>query len=371
MSSIFGENLKISVFGESHGPAIGVVMDGLPSGITLDFERISREMGRRRPSSGAHSTKRQEPDEVELLSGVYEGRTTGTPLCAMIRNKDAHSTDYSDLERLLRPGHADFTGYVRYKGFNDIRGGGHFSGRLTAPLVFAGAVAQHILDEQQISIGAHIDRIYDMLDLSFDKVHVTKEQLLALRDMDIPVNDQSCREAYLEIIEEARRRGDSVGGIVEAAIVGLPAGVGSPLFNNVEARLSSLLFSIPGVKGVEFGDGFYITQLFGSEANDSFFTEGDKILTHTNHNGGINGGITNGMPLTLRVAVKPTASISMEQETVDIKAHENASLKVRGRHDACIVPRAVPVIEAACAIVLCDLLIGQYGLESLGEGSKS
>ncbi len=369
MSSIFGENLKISVFGESHGPAIGVVMDGLPSGIALGFEKISREMGRRRPNTGAHSTKRQEPDEVELLSGLYQGRTTGTPLCAMIRNKDAHSADYNDMERLLRPGHADFTGHVRYRGFNDIRGGGHFSGRLTAPLVFAGAVAQHILDEQQISIGAHIDKIYDMRDLGFDKVQISHEQLLSLREMDIPVNDRACREVYLEIIEEARKRGDSVGGIVEAAIIGLPAGIGSPLFNNVEARLSSLLFSIPAVKGVEFGDGFDIASLYGSEANDSFYTDGDRILTRTNHNGGLNGGITNGMPLTLRVAIKPTASISIEQETVDLKAHENATLSVQGRHDACIVPRAVPVIEAACALVLCDLLLGQYGLEILNEGS--
>lgn len=370
MSSIFGENLKISIFGESHGPAIGVVIDGLPSGIQLDFERIAREMGRRRPNTGAYSTKRQEPDEVELLSGVYQGRTTGTPLCAMIRNKDAHSVDYGDLERLLRPGHADFTGHIRYKGFNDIRGGGHFSGRLTAPLVFAGAVAQHILEEQQISIGAHIDKLYDMKDLGFDKVQITREQLHCLREMDIPVNDRACREVYLEIIEEARKRGDSVGGIIETAIIGFPAGIGSPLFSNVEARLSSLLFSIPAVKGVEFGDGFDITTLFGSEANDNFYLEGEKILTRTNHNGGINGGITNGMPLTLRVAIKPTASISIEQETVDIKALENATLKVRGRHDACIVPRAVPVIEAACAIVLCDLLLGQYGVETLSEGSK-
>lgn len=369
MSSIFGESLKISIFGESHGPAIGVILDGLPSGISLDFEKIAKEMGRRRPSTGAYSTKRQEPDEVEILSGVYQGRTTGTPLCSMIRNQDSHSVDYGVLERLVRPGHADFTGHVRYKGFNDIRGGGHFSGRLTAPLVFAGAVAQHILEDQQITIGAHIDSIYDMKDLGFDKTLITREQLLALREMDIPVNDKACREAYLEIIEHARKRGDSVGGIVEVAIVGLPVGLGSPLFDNIEARLSSLLFSIPAVKGVEFGEGFNITAFFGSEANDSFYTDGERILTRTNNNGGINGGITNGMPLTLRVAIKPTASISMEQETVDIKAYKNSTLKVRGRHDACIVPRAVPVIEAACAIVICDLLLNQYGIETLSEGN--
>lgn len=369
MSSIFGEKLKISVFGESHGPAVGVVVDGLPSGIELDFEMIAKEMGRRRPSIGNYSTKRQETDQVEIQSGLYHGRTTGTPLCAMIRNLDAHSVDYGNIERLVRPGHADYSGHVRYKGFNDVRGGGHFSGRLTAPVVFAGAVAQHILDKFNITIGSHIDSIYDMRDLGFDKVNITQEQLQALREMDIPVNDRSCREAYLEIIEGARKSLNSVGGVIETAIIGLPAGIGSPMFNNVEARLSSMLFSIPAVKGVEFGEGFAITNLYGSEANDSFYTDGRKILTKTNNNGGINGGITNGMPVVFRVAVKPTSSISIDQETVDIKSMENTILKVKGRHDTCITVRAVPVIEAASAIVLCDLLISHYGIDQLCEGS--
>lgn len=369
MSSIFGKNLKLSIFGESHGPAIGVVLDGLPSGILLDSEKISQEMARRRPGKGPHSTKRQESDLVEILSGVHRGRTTGTPLCAMIKNRDAHSVDYGDIERLARPGHADYSGFVRYKGFNDIRGGGHFSGRLTAPLVFAGAVAQHILDEQDITIGSHIDTIRDMKDIGFDKAGVTREQLLALRTMDIPVNDLSCREAYLEIIEEARMATDSVGGIIETAVVGLPPGLGSPIFNNVEANLSAMLFSIPAVKGIEFGEGFGITTLRGSQANDAFYMDGETIKTRTNNNGGINGGITNGMPVVFRVAIKPTSSIALEQDTVDIRTMENAKLKVRGRHDACIVPRAVPVIEAATAFVLCDMLIGQFGLETFCEGS--
>lgn len=370
MSSIFGEKLKISVFGESHGPAIGVVVDGLPSGIALDFDKIAKEMGRRKPNLGPYSTKRQESDQVEIQSGVYNGRTTGTPLCAMVRNHDAHSVDYGNIERLLRPGHADYSGHVRYKGFNDIRGGGHFSGRLTAPIVFAGAVAQHILDKMNITIGSHINSIHDMMDLGFDKTNITSDQLMALREMDIPVNDKSCREAYLEIIEAARKSLNSVGGIIETAIIGLPAGVGSPMFNNVEARLSSMLFSIPAVKGVEFGEGFGITKLFGSEANDSFYTDGEKIFTRTNNNGGINGGITNGMPVVFRVAVKPTSSISIDQQTVDIKSFENAVLKVKGRHDTCIVPRAIPVIEAASAIVICDLLISHYGIDQLSEGSN-
>ena len=368
MSSIFGKSLKISVFGESHGPAIGVVIDGLPSGILLDFEAIGKEMGRRKPSLNAYSTKRSEPDEVEILSGVLNGRTTGTPLCAIIRNQDTRSQDYDEMQRLLRPGHADYTGFVRYKGYNDVRGSGHFSGRLTAPIVFAGAVASQILKIRDIYIGSHIDEIYDVKDVGFDRTGVSKEQLMILKEMDLPVNDMSCRNEYLEVIEKAKSNGDSVGGVIEAAIIGLPAGLGSPIFDNVEAKLSSFLFSIPAVKGVEFGEGFNITKLFGSEANDSFYLDEGKVRTRTNNNGGINGGITNGMPVILRVAIKPTSSISIEQNTVDIKSHEEAVLKVRGRHDACIVPRAVPVIEGACAIAVLDMLIDQFGIEYFGEG---
>ena len=370
MSSIYGENLKISVFGESHGPCIGVVLDGLPSGILLNSEKISIEMGRRRPNKGAYSTKRNEADEVEIVSGIHNGRTTGTPLCAMIRNQDAHSADYGDIAKLLRPGHADYSGFVRYKGFNDIRGSGHFSARLTAPIVFAGSVAKHILEEQQITIGSHIDSVYDMKDLGFDKANITKEQLLALRKIEMPVNDKSCLEAYLEIINDAKNNMDSVGGVVETAIIGLPAGLGSPMFNNIEAKLSSILFSIPAIKGVEFGEGFKITALYGSEVNDSFYTDGNNIYTRTNNNGGINGGISNGMPIVFRTALKPTPSISLEQSTVDINSMENSNIKVRGRHDACIVPRAVPVIEAAASIAICDMLMGQFGIETFCEGSK-
>lgn len=368
MSSIFGDRLKISIFGESHGPAIGVVIDGLPSGIILDFEKIAGEMARRRPDSGPYSTKRKEKDEVEILSGLYNGKTTGTPLSAIIRNKDTISAHYNDMERLIRPGHADYSGHIRYKGFNDFRGGGHFSGRLTAPLVFAGAISKLILEEQQIFIGSHIDSILNIKDIGFDKTNITKEQLFTLNEMDIPVNDRSCHAQYIEVIENARKNGDSVGGIIEAAIIGLPAGIGSPIFDNVEAKLSSILFSVPAVKGIEFGEGFNITKMHGSEANDSFYTDGERILTRTNHNGGINGGITNGMPVTLRVAIKPTSSISIEQKTVDIKSFENMTLAVHGRHDACIVPRAVPVVEAACAVAVCDLLLSQIGVDTLSEG---
>lgn len=361
MSSIWGERLKISLFGESHGPGIGVVVDGFPSGITVDVEKIGMEMGRRRPKSSAYSTPRKEADEVEILSGVFQGRTTGTPICGLIRNTDTRSQDYERTSHLARPGHADYTGYVRYGGFNDFRGGGHFSARLTAPLVFAGALARQYLESKAIYIGSHIYRIGDVQDVGFDMTRISREQLQQLWRMEMPVNDASCANAYMEIIEEARSQGDSVGGIIETAVIGLPAGLGSPIFGNVEGRLASMLFSIPAVKGVEFGTGFAITGMKGSEANDSFYMDGDQVRTRTNHNGGINGGITNGMPLVFRVAFKPTSSIAKAQDTIDIMKMENAKLEIKGRHDACIVPRAVPVVEAACAIALCDLILAQFG----------
>ncbi|NLB78296.1 MAG: chorismate synthase [Clostridiaceae bacterium] len=368
MSSVFGKNIKVSIFGESHGPAIGVVIDGLPSGFDIDPEIISKEMGRRKPASGVYSTKRNEADEVEIVSGIYNGKTTGTPVCAIIRNTDCMSKDYDNLESLLRPGHADFSGFIRYNGYNDKRGSGHFSGRLTAPIVFAGAIATQILNVYGITIGSHIDSIYDFRDIRFDSTQITKDQLLMLKEMDIPVNDRSCREAYLEIIEEARRNLDSVGGIIETTIIGISAGIGSPIFDNVEAKLSSILFSVPAVKGVEFGEGFGITKLYGSQANDSFYLQDENIYTRTNNNGGINGGITNGMPVVFRTAIKPTSSIAKEQDTVDIKKGSNSKLVVKGRHDTCIVPRAVPVIDAATAIAVLDLLLEHYGLEGFNKG---
>lgn len=370
ISSFFGKNIKISIFGESHGPAIGVVIDGLPSGFSIYQEKLLKDMARRRPSSQSYSTKRREPDDVEILSGYYNDRTTGTPLCAMIRNKDTRSKDYSELESLMRPGHADYTGYMRYKGYNDISGSGHFSGRLTAPLVFAGSLISQILINSKIFIGSHIDSIFDKHDLRFNGTNVTEEQLNNLKYMDIPVNDLSCQQAFLDIIDDAKSKSDSVGGIVETAIIGLPAGIGSPIFDNVESNIASILFSIPAVKGVEFGQGFDITSLYGSEANDSFYIDNKKILTRTNNNGGINGGITNGMPLLLRTAVKPTSSIAKKQDTIDIKTLKNATLEVKGRHDACIVPRVVPVIDAACAISIFDLLIGYYGLDRFNGGKS-
>lgn len=357
MSSIYGRNFKISIFGESHGVGIGVVIDGCPAGIPLDLDRIANEMARRRPGQGKHATLRSEADRVEILSGFYNGKTTGTPLTGIIRNTDAHSVDYAELNIIPRPSHGDFSGSVRYGGHQDYRGGGHFSARLTAPLVFAGAVAQQYLDLMGISVGSHILTVADVRDLSFDPIQTSKEQLQHLRDMQIPVNDNSCVAEMLDAIEEARVSLNSVGGVVETIVTGMPVGIGSPLFENVEARLSHMIFSIPAVKGLEFGTGFAITKMHGSEANDPFEMKDGKVVTKSNHNGGINGGITNGMPILFRTAFKPTASIYTEQDTVNLKLMENAKLTIKGRHDPCIVPRAVPVVDAATAIVMVDLLL--------------
>lgn len=357
MSSTWGKNIRISVFGESHGIGIGVVLDGFPAGLTLDMERIAAEMARRRPGTGKHATARSEADQVEILSGVYCGRTTGAPLCGIIRNTDAKSGDYADLQVLPRPGHADYTGRIRYHGFNDPRGGGHFSGRLTAPLVFAGEICRQFLETRGIIIGSHIQSIHDVFDCPFDPCRVGESELDLLRTMTVPVNDRSCVQEMLDVVEDARLAMNSLGGIVETAVIGLRPGIGSPMFQNVEARLSSMLFSIPAVKGVEFGDGFALSTMMGSEANDAFYMDNGHVRTKTNHNGGINGGITNGMPVVFRVVVKPTASIYLEQDTVNMETASDAKLSVKGRHDPCIVIRAVPVLDAATAIVITDLLL--------------
>jgi len=366
MSSIWGERLKISLFGESHGPAVGIVVDGFPAGMAVDLDKIAFEMQRRRPKSAPYSTRRKEADEVEILSGIFQGRTTGAPICGLIRNTDTRSQDYEDISRLPRPGHADYAAHVRFGGYNDHRGGGHFSARLTAPLVFAGALARQFLEEKGIYIGSHVYSIGDIVDVSFDMAGVTREQLENLRKMELPVNDSSCADAYMQLIDDARRDLDSVGGIIETAVIGLPAGIGTPYFGNVEGKLSSMLFSVPAVKGVEFGAGFGIARMRGSEANDSFYMDGEQVRTRTNNNGGINGGITNGMPVVFRVAIKPVSSIAKAQETIDMEKMENAVLEIKGRHDVCIVPRAVPVVEAACAIALLDLYLVHTGYQRQG-----
>lgn len=356
MGSTWGNAIKISVFGESHGAGIGVVIDGFPSGVPYDEAFVLREMERRAPGRNKQSTQRKEPDLPVIQSGIYNGKTTGTPICALIQNTNQRSGDYAELAAQPRPGHADYTGMVRYKSCNDPRGGGHFSGRLTAPLVFAGAMCKLWLKTQGVLVGSHIQSIAQIQDMPFDDVDIRPEQLETLRNADYPVNNPRALDAMLAAIEEAREAQDSVGGVIECAAIGLPAGIGSPMLDTVEGRLASLLFGVPAVKGVEFGAGFAFAALRGSHANDMFYQDGDTVKTETNNNGGVNGGITNGMPLVFRVCIKPTPSISSVQQTLNIRTGKVEPLSIHGRHDPCIVTRAAPVVEAACAIALADLL---------------
>lgn len=357
MSGMWGNKLKVSIFGESHGVGIGVTIDGLPSGVEINMENIIKEMGRRAPGKSNISTARKEGDMPEILSGFFEGKTTGTPLCAVIRNSDMHSKDYGKLKDAMRPGHADYPGFIRYKGFNDYRGGGHFSGRITAPLVFAGAICKQILDSKGINIGAHIKSISNIEDKSFFDVELSKELLDNLKSQELPLLLPEREEEMRNTILKAKEDQDSVGGTIECTVLGMNAGIGNPFFDSVESTLSHLMFSVPAVKGIEFGKGFEMTKLRGSDCNDEYYYDGDKIKTYTNNNGGITGGITNGMPILFKVAVKPTASISKNQRTIDINEKKNTELVVEGRHDPCIVQRAVPVIEAVTAIGILDLIL--------------
>ena len=357
MSGIFGLNIKMSIYGESHGKAIGVVLDGLPPGLALDEEAIFREMARRAPGQSALTTARKEKDAVEIQSGFFNGYTTGTPLCARIANSDQHSKDYSILKDKMRPGHGDYAGYVRYQGYNDYRGGGHFSARLTAPLVFAGAVAKQALTQYGITVGAHILRIHDITEPGFNPLGESEATLKAIDAKSFPVINDNIGEQMQNCILTAKCVLNSVGGVIELMAINLPAGLGAPYFDSVESRLSQILFSVPAVKGIEFGEGFGFAQLTGAEANDQMHYEEGKVRCYTNHNGGITGGLTNGMPLVFRVAMKPTPSISREQKTVSLAEQSDTTLTVVGRHDPCIVQRAVPVIEAVTAWTLWDLLI--------------
>ena len=323
--------MKYTIFGESHGPAIGVVLEGVPAGLELDLDFIRAQLARRAPGQNAMTTARKEADEPELLSGVFEGRTTGGPLCAVIFNTDTRSRDYAKLKDLPRPGHADYAGFVRYRGCNDYRGGGHFSGRLTAPLVFAGAVAQQVLGGHGVTVAARISNVAGIPD-------PTPEEMEGA-------------------ILAAKADGDSVGGRIACAVTGLPAGLGDPDFGcNVEGIFSQYLCAVPAVKAVGFGLGTGFAEVRGSQANDPFYMDGGTVRTRTNHAGGINGGITNGMPVTFEVTIRPTPSIAKEQDTVDLSSHADARLAVTGRHDPCIVPRAVPVIESAAALAACEVL---------------
>ena len=357
MGATFGRNLRMTIFGESHGKGIGLVLDGLLPGTQIDEGFIKEEMARRAPGQNRMSTQRQEKDAFIIESGVFESKATGAPLCVLIPNSDQHSKDYSLLKDVMRPGHADYAGKIRYKGFNDYRGGGHFSGRLTAPLVFTGALAKTMLAQKGIVVGSHIVRIGQITDALFNPLGETTERLLELRKHTLPVLDESKASLMETEILSAREQQDSVGGIIEVMVTGMPAGIGDPFFDSLESRLSHVLFSVPAVKGVEFGTGFAIAALKGSEANDPMtFNEG-TVKTTRNNNGGITGGITNGMPVLFRVAIKPTPSISQPQQTVNVTEGQNTILEIKGRHDPCIVPRAVPVVEAVTAWVLLDMLL--------------
>ena len=361
MKNTFGNALSVTIFGESHGAAIGAVIDGLAPGLAVDEDFIRHQLSLRRPA-GRISTARREADEFQILSGVYEGRTTGTPLCIVIPNTDTKSGDYQT--EIARPGHADYTAKCKYHGYQDARGGGHFSGRVTAALVAAGAILIPALKGKGITIGTHVARCAGVNDapFAFDESEL-KAQLLDLNEIPFAVLDASASEQMQAAIDAARADGDSVGGVLETAIVGLPAGIGEPWFDSVESLLSHALFSIPAVKGVEFGDGFALADRKGSEANDAFVVEDGLVSTKSNHNGGINGGIANGMPVVFRCAIKPTPTIAKLQETIDMKKKTNVEYGGRGRHDPCIVHRARVVVDSVAALVVADLLTQRYGTE--------
>lgn len=356
MASYLGEHIHVSVFGQSHSPAIGVVVDGLPAGERVDMEELGRFLKRRAPGQNATSTPRKEADLPQFLSGLVDDVTCGAPLAVLIENTNTRSQDYAQLRDKPRPGHADFTAQVKYGGFQDVAGGGHFSGRLTAPLCIAGGICLQILKRRGIEVAAHIASIAGEADRPFDSMGESVETMDALKRAPFPVLDEKAGERMRKAILQAKEEGDSVGGIVECLVTGVPAGLGEPMFSGMENRLAAALFGIPAVKGVEFGAGFGVATMRGSENNDPFTVKDGKLVTETNHAGGILGGITNGMPLVFRLAVKPTPSIAKQQQTVSLSKKQVEELVVTGRHDPCIVPRAVPVVEAVTALVLTDLL---------------
>ncbi len=363
MSGICGKNFRLSIFGESHGKGIGIVIDGLPGGISLNLDYIKDEMRRRAPGNKKISTSRKEKDKFEILSGYFNNKTTGTPICCVIRNNDKRSRDYEAIKNIMRPGHADYTGNIKYYKSNDYRGGGHFSGRLTAPLVFAGAIAKQILEKENVIIGSHIKSVGNIEDEYFDWISINTKGLRELSQKDFPVINSKVGKKMKNYILEIKENHDSIGGIVETAVINLEAGVGEPFFNSIESNISRYLFSVPAVKGIEFGAGFNITKMTGLQANDEYHIDKGKITTTTNNNGGILGGISNGMPIIFRAAIKPTPSIGKTQGTVDIEKKQNINFKIEGRHDPCILPRVVPVIESVTAISILDLLIERKGVK--------
>lgn len=363
MKNTFGNNIAVTLFGESHGEAVGAVLDGVPAGIEVDYGAIASALEKRRGETPL-STKRREADEFKIISGVYNGKTTGTPLCILIENTDTDSAAYEALAGKVRPGHADYTSLVKSSGFADVRGGGHLSGRLTAPLVAVGEICRTILLNKGIKIITHLAYCGGVNDRTFADFDADCDSLL---HNAFPVLDEKAAEQMKTAILSAAEKGDSIGGITETCVCGLPAGAGEPWFDSVESLISHAMFSVPAVKGVEFGAGFKCADMHGSEMNDELYFESGIVKTAANNNGGINGGITNGMPAVFRCAVKPTPSVSVEQNTVDLKNNENTKIQVGGRHDPCIAPRACAVIDALTAITLCDLLAQKFGTDRLGE----
>lgn len=356
MKNNFGTNISMTIFGESHGPCIGIILDGLPAGFKINLERIKEDMEKRK-AKGSISTQRHEDDEVKIVSGFFNGYTTGTALTILIQNKNTQSKDYSDIQYRLRPGHADFSAYEKYHGFQDYRGGGHFSGRLTAPIVAAGSICRQILETKNILIGSHIEQLYALHDAPFsNNIDELKKQIQTLNKKEFATLDEQVAQNMEQAILEAKNEQDSIGGILESAIINLPAGIGEPFFDSIESILAHLLFSIPAVKGVSFGAGFQMAAKKGSEANDAFIMN-DTIQTKTNNNGGINGGISNGMPIIIHTCIKPTPSIYKAQETVDYKTKESQTLNIKGRHDPCILHRARIVVDSMIAFGILDLLM--------------
>ena len=361
MKNTLGENVRVTLWGESHGEAIGAIVDGLPAGIKVDLDFINNLLTLRRPV-GTISTARKEQDEFKFVSGVFEGFTTGAPICILIPNKDTKSKDYDSLKDLVRPSHADFTASVKYSGFEDKRGGGHFSGRLTAALVAAAGIVIPALNKKGIFIGTHLSRCASVDDRKFENL---EQDIKTLSTLAFAVLDEEKGIEMRENIKKAASDNDSVGGILETAVIGLPVGLGEPWFSSVEGILSNAIFSIPGIKGIEFGAGFSICDMLGSRANDPFDIKDGKIVTTTNNSGGINGGITNGMPIIFRTAVKPTPTISKPQQTVNIKTNTVETLVATGRHDPCIAHRVRVVVDAVTALTLCDMLTQKYGTDWL------
>lgn len=357
MKNTIGNEITITLFGESHGEAIGCVLDGVPSGIKIDEAYINEKMNQRK-ATGKISTGRHEADEVHYLSGIKDGKTEGTPIAIMIQNTNMHSKDYSSLANIARPSHADYTAHLRYSGCEDPRGGGHFSGRLTAPLVAAGSILRFALEQKGILVASHIQTLHGIQDKSFTSL---EQEMKEVNQKAFPVLDDEIGLQMQKEIEKARDAQDSVGGLLETVITGVEGGLGEPTFSSIESRLAEMMFSIPAVKGLEFGSGFELANMYGSEANDAYTIENGRVVTKTNHNGGINGGITNGMPIVFRTVIKPTPSIAQTQDSVNFETMENVKLNIVGRHDPAIIHRARAVVDAMTAFVIADIYASTYG----------